>query len=96
MKKVKIAVFASGSGSNFAALAEACKDGRIPAEIVLMVTDKPDAFVNERAKEAVIDAMNGWDPSENAIYYFNPVTATSKWIWSRPQIKKIGLHIFAN
>ena len=51
---------------------------------------------NERAKEAVIDAMNGWDPSENAIYYFNPVTATSKWIWSRPQIKKIGLHVFCN
>ncbi len=51
---------------------------------------------NERAKEAVIDAMNGWDPSENAIYYFNPITATSKWIWSRPQIKKIGLHIFCN
>lgn len=49
---------------------------------------------NERAKEAVIDAINGWDPTENAIYYFNPVTATSKWIWSRPQIKKIGQHIF--
>lgn len=49
---------------------------------------------NERAREAVIDAINGWDPSENAIYYFNPITATSKWIWSRPQIKKIGLHIF--
>lgn len=49
---------------------------------------------NERAKEAVIDAINGWDPSENAIYYFNPITATSKWIWSRPQIKKIGLHVF--
>jgi N-acetylmuramoyl-L-alanine amidase len=51
---------------------------------------------NERAKEAVLDAINGWDPSENAIYYFNPITATSKWIWSRPQIKKIGLHIFCN
>ncbi|WP_369802915.1 phosphoribosylglycinamide formyltransferase [Sporosarcina sp. P20a] len=51
MNKVKIAVFASGSGSNFAALAEACKAERIPAEIVLMVTDKPDAFVNERANE---------------------------------------------
>jgi N-acetylmuramoyl-L-alanine amidase len=49
---------------------------------------------NERAKEAVLDAINGWDPSENAIYYFNPITATSKWIWSRPQIKKIGLHVF--
>ncbi len=49
---------------------------------------------NERAKEAVLDAINGWDPSENAIYYFNPDTATSKWIWGRPQIKRIGKHIF--
>lgn len=49
---------------------------------------------NETARKAVLDAINGWDPSENAIYYFNPVTATSKWIWSRPQIKKIGQHIF--
>ena len=51
---------------------------------------------NERAKEAVLDALNGWDPSENAIYYFNPATATSAWIWSRPQIKKIGEHIFCS
>ncbi len=49
---------------------------------------------NERAKEAVLDAINGWDPSENALYYFNPDTATSKWIWGRPQIKRIGKHIF--
>lgn len=49
---------------------------------------------NERAKEAVLDALNGWDPTENALYYFNPVTATSEWIWSRPQIKQIGEHIF--
>ena len=49
---------------------------------------------NERAKQAVLDAMNGWDPSENALYYFNPATATSGWIWSRPQIKQIGDHIF--
>ncbi|WP_335869853.1 spore cortex-lytic enzyme [Bacillus sp. 2205SS5-2] len=51
---------------------------------------------NDKAKKAVVDALNGWDPSENAIYYFNPVTATSKWIWSRPQIKQIGKHIFCN
>lgn len=51
---------------------------------------------NERAKEAVLDALNGWDPTENAIYYFNPDTATSEWIWSRPQIKKIGQHIFCS
>jgi len=49
---------------------------------------------NETAKKAVQDAINGWDPTNGAIYYFNPATATSKWIWSRPQVKKIGKHIF--
>ncbi len=49
---------------------------------------------NEEAKKAVKDALNGWDPSGGAIYYFNPNTATSAWIWSRPQIKRIGNHIF--
>ncbi|MGM8365325.1 spore cortex-lytic enzyme [Virgibacillus sp. W0181] len=49
---------------------------------------------NESAKRAVLDAINGWDPSGNALYYFNPDTATSGWIWTRPQIKKIGKHIF--
>lgn len=49
---------------------------------------------NETAKKAVLDAINGWDPTGEALYYFNPDTATSKWIWTRPQIKKIGQHIF--
>lgn len=49
---------------------------------------------NETSKRAVLDALNGWDPSGNATYYFNPDTATSPWIWTRPQIKKIGKHIF--
>ncbi len=49
---------------------------------------------NETSKKAVIDAINGWDPTGEAIYYFNPATATSSWIWGRPQIKKIGNHIF--
>ena len=49
---------------------------------------------NEKAKQAVMDAMNGWDPTGEAEYYFNPDTATSSWIWSRPQIKQIGKHIF--
>ncbi|QOR65293.1 spore cortex-lytic enzyme [Cytobacillus suaedae] len=49
---------------------------------------------NEKAKKAVIDAINGYDPTGEAIYYFNPDTATSKWIWGRPQIKRIGKHIF--
>ncbi|MFD2445878.1 spore cortex-lytic enzyme [Bacillus sp. CGMCC 1.16607] len=49
---------------------------------------------NEKAKKAVLDAMNGWDPTGEALYYFNPDTATSAWIWGRPQIKRIGKHIF--
>jgi len=49
---------------------------------------------NEQAAKAVRDALNGWDPSGGCIYYFNPDTATSKWIWSRSQVKTIGKHIF--
>lgn len=49
---------------------------------------------NESSKKAVIDAINGWDPTGEALYYFNPDTATSGWIWGRPQIKRIGKHIF--
>ena len=46
------------------------------------------------AKKAAQDAMNGWDPSYGAIYYFNPSTATNKWIWSRPMTVTIGKHRF--
>ena len=41
-------------------------------------------------------ALNGWDPTGGAIYYFNPATATNKWIWSRPLIKTIGKHRFCS
>lgn len=51
---------------------------------------------NETARKAVLDAINGWDPTSGATYYFNPDTATSGWIWTRPQIVKIGKHIFAH
>jgi N-acetylmuramoyl-L-alanine amidase len=51
---------------------------------------------NKQARKAVMDALNGWDPTGEAIYYFNPDTATSGWIWGRPQIKKIGKHIFCD
>ena len=44
--------------------------------------------------KAARDALNGWDPTEGAIYYLNPDTATNKWIWSRPLIKTIGKHRF--
>lgn len=50
----------------------------------------PDAT----AKKAAQDALNGWDPSYGAIYYFNPSTATNKWIWSRPLTVTIGKHRF--
>ena len=46
------------------------------------------------AKKAAQDALNGWDPSYGAIYYFNPNTATSAWIWSRPMTVTIGNHRF--
>ena len=46
------------------------------------------------AIKAAQDALNGWDPTSGCIYYFNPKTATSKWIWSRPQVLTIGNHIF--
>ena len=46
------------------------------------------------AKKAAQDALNGWDPSYGAIYYFNPSTATNKWIWSRPLTVVIGKHRF--
>ena len=46
------------------------------------------------AKKAAQDAINGWDPTSGCIYYFNPNTATSSWIWSRPQVITIGKHIF--
>ncbi len=49
---------------------------------------------NETAKKAAQDAINGWDPSYGAIYYFNPNTATSAWIWSRPVTVVIGNHRF--
>lgn len=57
-----------------------------------------DGQINEpvvdSSYKAAADALNGWDPTSGCIYYFNPSTATSKWIWSRPQVLTIGKHIF--
>lgn len=61
---------------------DAVKDGQINLS--------PDST----AKKAAQDAINGWDPSYGAIYYFNPSTATNKWIWSRPMTITIGRHRF--
>ena len=53
-----------------------------------------DEPVAQSAYAAARDAMNGYDPTGGAIYYFNPATATSQWIWSRPLIVQIGKHRF--
>lgn len=53
-----------------------------------------DQPVAESAYRAARDALNGQDPTGGAIYYFNPVTATNQWIWSRPLIIQIGKHRF--
>lgn len=48
----------------------------------------------DSALKAARDALNGWDPSGGAIFYYNPAKTTNKWIWSRPIIKVIGKHYF--
>ena len=53
-----------------------------------------DQPVAESCYKAARDAMNGWDPSGGAIYYYNPQTATSQWIRSRPVVATIGRHVF--
>jgi N-acetylmuramoyl-L-alanine amidase len=50
---------------------------------------------NSTARKAALDAMNGWDPTYGALYYYNPATATSQWIFSRPTTITIGNHVFA-
>lgn len=50
---------------------------------------------NDTAYKAARDALNGWDPTNGCIYYYNPSTATSAWIWSRPIMLSIGRHNFA-
>lgn len=60
----------------------AVHDGQIGLE--------PDAT----AYRAAQDALNGWDPSYGSLYYYNPSTATSSWIFSRRTIAEIGRHVF--
>ena len=65
-----------------------------PGAFTCMVDGQIDQPVADSAYRAARDALNGADPSGGAIYYFNPSTATSAWIWSRPLIKTIGSHRF--
>lgn len=66
------------------------QSGAFDAVLDGQINKTPDAS----AKKAAQDAINGWDPSYGAIYYFNPSTATNKWIWSRPLTVVIGKHRF--
>ena len=50
---------------------------------------------NDSAYSAAKDALNGWDPTYGCLYYYNPKTATSEWIWSRIPVVTIGEHVFA-
>ena len=82
------------------------KDSRFPNSISGVIyqpgafTAVSDGQINAAISEdstvykAAQDAMNGWDPTGGCVYYFNPSTATNKWIWSRPLIKTIGKHRF--
>lgn len=80
------------------------KDPRFPHSVPAIIY-QPGAFTavadgqinlqpDASATKAVLDAVHGFDPALGAVYYFNPATATSPWIWSRPQIVRIGQHIF--
>lgn len=82
------------------------KDSRFPNSIAGVIyqsgafTAVSDGQINAAISEgstvykAAQDAMNGWDPTGGCVYYFNPSTATNKWIWSRPLVKTIGKHRF--
>ena len=65
-----------------------------PGAFTCMVDGQFDQPVADSAIRAAHEALSGSDPSGGAIYYFNPNTATSSWIWSRPLIKVIGKHRF--
>lgn len=51
---------------------------------------------NRTAYAAALDAMQGTDPTSGCLYYWNPSTATSRWIWTRTIATTIGNHVFGN
>ncbi|MCM3720224.1 cell wall hydrolase [Fictibacillus phosphorivorans] len=50
---------------------------------------------NRYAYRAVIDALQGWDPTYGSVYYYNPELATNSWIFTRQSVTTIGNHLFA-
>lgn len=67
-----------------------------PGAFTAIVDGQVHAEMAPNSIRAARDAINGWDPSSGAMYYFNPDTATSGWIWSRSLIKIIGKHRFCS
>lgn len=71
------------------------------------VVYQPDAFESvsvgsiwwlpmaDTARQAATDALNGWDPTNGCLYFFEPSKTSNAWIWSLPQAMTIGRHIFA-
>ncbi len=65
-----------------------------PGAFDVVANGQINAPLVESCVKAARDAMNGWDPSGGAIYYYNPATATNQWIRSRPVVATIGRHVF--
>ena len=64
-------------------------------EPVMNGTINQDVPKDASARKAAREALNGYDPTGGCLYFFNPDTATSKWIWSKTIVKTIGKHNFA-
>jgi len=67
-----------------------------PGAFTAIVDGQINANIEPSSTRAARDALNGWDPSGGAVFYFNPATSTNKWIWSRVLIKVIGKHRFCS
>lgn len=65
-----------------------------PGAFTAIVDGQINANIQQSSINAARDALNGWDPSGGAVFYYNPAKTTNKWIWSRPLIKVIGKHRF--
>lgn len=65
-----------------------------PGAFTAIVDGQIHAQMYPSSIRAARDALNGWDPSGGAVFYYNPAKTTNKWIWSRPVIKVIGKHKF--
>lgn len=67
-----------------------------PGAFTAIVDGQINSEMQPNSIKAARDALNGWDPSGGAVFYFNPATATNKWIWSKTLIKVIGKHRFCS